>query len=166
MYAFLQFLACLLAAAAMAPALAHALEMPGKMRLDREHYFVVQQIYYPGFTAAGIAEPAAILATFVLALLTPVAAPQFWLVVIACLAMIAVQAVFWLMTQPVNRTWVKDIELSKSAKTFFNVENDGPSRKGAEDWTALRDRWERSHLIRAILAVIGFVALLVAIIID
>ncbi len=45
------------------PSLAHALELPGKMRLNKASYRTVQPIYYPGFTAAGIAEPAGIIAT-------------------------------------------------------------------------------------------------------
>lgn len=32
----------------MAPALAHAMEYPGKMRLSRDAYLTVQPIYYPG----------------------------------------------------------------------------------------------------------------------
>lgn len=164
MYPLLEIITCLLVAAAMAPALAHVLEMPGKMRLDRQHYFVVQRIYYPGFTAAGIAEPGSILATMILAALVPLGTAKFWLVATAFLAMTAMQVVFWTVTQPVNRTWVKDIKLSKSAKVFFDTERERPSAADGEEWTVLRDRWENSHLIRAALAVLGFVALLLAIV--
>ena len=164
MYHFLEFVACLLVATAMAPAAAHALERPGKMRLDRQHYFVVQQIYYPGFTAAGIAEPAAILATFLLAIFTPLGTPQFWLAAITFLAMVTMQIVFWLMTQPVNRIWVREIELSKSARSFFNVDVEDDRKLEEEDWTLLRDRWERSHLIRAGLAVTGLATILLSVI--
>ena len=61
-----QVVAVLLVAAAMAPALAHALELPGKMRLTKDEYFAVQAIYYPGFTIAGLSEPAGILVMLVL----------------------------------------------------------------------------------------------------
>jgi hypothetical protein len=48
---------------AVAPALAHALEFPGKMRLSQNAYATVQPFYYPGFTFAGIAEVAGMIAT-------------------------------------------------------------------------------------------------------
>ncbi len=48
MFQILQILTTVLVAVAMAPALAHALEYPGKMRLSRDAYLTVQAIYYPG----------------------------------------------------------------------------------------------------------------------
>ena len=48
----------------MALALAHALEYPGKRRLDRDTYFKVQAIYYPGFTIGGAGEPLAPITVF------------------------------------------------------------------------------------------------------
>src|SRR5205809_327776 len=38
----------------MGLSLAHALEYPGKRRLDRETYLKAQTIYYPGFTIGGV----------------------------------------------------------------------------------------------------------------
>ena len=38
----------------MGLALAHALEFPGKLRLDEATYRDVQTIYYPGFTVGGL----------------------------------------------------------------------------------------------------------------
>jgi hypothetical protein len=53
----LEIVSVALVALAMAPAVAHALELPGKLRLSREAYLTVQRIYYPGFTiVGGIAE--------------------------------------------------------------------------------------------------------------
>jgi hypothetical protein len=57
----MQVVTVVLVALAMIPAVAHALELPGKMRLSKDIYFAVQRIYYPGFTFAGIAEPASCL---------------------------------------------------------------------------------------------------------
>jgi hypothetical protein len=37
-------------------------ELPGKVRLPKEAYVTVQQIYYPGFTIAGVGEFAAFIA--------------------------------------------------------------------------------------------------------
>lgn len=57
MVGVLQILTLLAVAVTMALALAHALELQGKMRLSKEAYYAVQPIYYPGFTFAGFAEP-------------------------------------------------------------------------------------------------------------
>jgi hypothetical protein len=57
----LQIVTLAVVAVALSAALAHALEVPGKMRLTKDEYFVVQSIYYPGFTIAGAAELLAII---------------------------------------------------------------------------------------------------------
>src|SRR5437763_16927673 len=49
----IEIVSILLVALAMAPALAHFLEFPGKSRLTKDAYLAVQPIYYPGFTIAG-----------------------------------------------------------------------------------------------------------------
>jgi hypothetical protein len=49
----LQVLTVILVAVAMALSLAHALELPGKMRLTKEVYYAMQPVYYPGFTIGG-----------------------------------------------------------------------------------------------------------------
>ena len=49
---FLKVLTVGLVAVAMAMSLVHALELPGKMRLSKEVYLLVQRIYYSGFTIA------------------------------------------------------------------------------------------------------------------
>jgi hypothetical protein len=43
----LEVVTVFLVAVAMALALAHALEFPGKMRLSKEDYLATQSIYYP-----------------------------------------------------------------------------------------------------------------------
>jgi hypothetical protein len=53
---FYRVLALILIVLAMVPALARALELPGKLRLTKDAYFALQFIYYPGFTIAGISE--------------------------------------------------------------------------------------------------------------
>jgi hypothetical protein len=84
MFLTLQVLSVCLMAVAMSLALAHALELPGKMRLDREAYLATQPIYYPGFTVgAGIGEGGGVVATLILLLLTPRASQEFqWTVLI------------------------------------------------------------------------------------
>jgi hypothetical protein len=157
MLQLLQIVTLVLVAIVMALSLSHALEYPGKLRLGEKDYRVVQAIYYPGFTFGGASEPAAIVVTFVLLLLTPGVA-AFWLTLAALIALIAIQAVFWLVTQPVNKHWLKGEKLSGTGRAFFGA---GGNVEG--DWTALRDRWEYSHIARAALATIAFVLLLVAV---
>jgi hypothetical protein len=107
----LQVMSVVLVAVAMAPALAHLLELPGKLRLSRETYLAVQPIYYPGFTiSAGIGETAGPISTAVLLFLSPAGSAAFWLRLVA-----------------------------------------------------LRDRWEYSHVARAVLALVGLVALVTSV---
>jgi hypothetical protein len=78
MFRTLQVVSIVLVAVAMAQALAHALELPGKMRLGKDTYLAVQQIYYPGFSIGGAAEPLAIIALIVLLAMTPYGGPRSW----------------------------------------------------------------------------------------
>jgi hypothetical protein len=73
MFHVVEIVTALIVAVVMAMSLAHALEFPGKRRLDRDGYFAAQTIYYPGFSVAGISEPLSIVLVFVLLLMTPVA---------------------------------------------------------------------------------------------
>lgn len=59
-------------------ALAHALELRGKMRLYKDTHLVVQTIYYPGFTFGEISDTLGMLATVVLLLMTASHRPAFW----------------------------------------------------------------------------------------
>ena len=72
MFHALEVLTVVLVAVALASTLAHVMELPGKLRLSKEAYLIVQPIYYPGFTiAGGIGEFGGIIATFVLTILHP-----------------------------------------------------------------------------------------------
>lgn len=149
-------LACLLLTAiAMALSLAHAAELPGKMRLDRETYLAVQQIYYPGFTIGGIAEPLGALAILVLLFIAPLPGVRFWWAVLALGSLVAMQLVFWFVTQPVNAAWTRDMNLQGLGGLFFSI---FPIEVSG-DWTRLRNIWEYSHVARAILAMIAFLSL-------
>jgi hypothetical protein len=159
MHIALEVLAVILAAVTMSLALAHALELPGKLRLSKEHYLAVQAIYYPGFTIAGIAEVGSIIAALFLLILTPQLSLQFWLVLSAFASLVAVQVIFWTLTQPLNKYWLQDTELSRSAIRFFEAGR-APT---AVDWTVMRDRWERSHVLRAIASVLALVLLTTAV---
>jgi hypothetical protein len=63
------------------------------------------------------------------------------------------------MTQPVNKYWLENTELSRVATRFFDT---GGTAKPA-DWIDMRDRWERSHVLRAITSVLALVLITAAV---
>jgi hypothetical protein len=142
----------------MAMGLAHALELPGKRRLPKETYLAVQPIYYPGFTVGGmVGEFGGMLTTFVLLLVTPAGTTCFWLTLAAFIALLAMHAAYSLLIHPVNNFWLREVKPGGVGGRFFGFD---PIKRhhdaAAPDWMELRDRWENSHLIRAVL---GFIAL-------
>ncbi len=167
MFDLLQVLTVLIVFLAATPAMAHALELPGKMRLNKDAYFAIQRIYYPGFTFAGIAEPAGVISTLSLLFLMPVRNVDFWLTFVALAGLIGMQAVYWVVTHPVNRFWVEGQQLSRAGRGFFSFA--AAPRAGSEgdtypvEWTKLRDRWEYSHVVRAGLSTMSLIALVMAI---
>lgn len=148
MIEFLQILAVLVVAVLLASTLGHALELPGKMRLDKEAYFTTQTIYWPGFTAiGGGAEILSIIITLALAAMLPAGSLEFWLALGAFLLIAALHAVYWIFVHPVNKVWVKDMNLKGGSRSFFDAGKAGPQA----DWKASRNRWEYSHAVRAAL---------------
>jgi hypothetical protein len=79
-------------------------------------------------------------------------------------------AIFWFVTQPVNRAWIDAQTLGSAGARFFSVgaEHELGRDRGApsSDWSALRDRWEHSHVQRAALAATSFVALVIAVVMS
>lgn len=162
MFSVLQIITVMLVAVAMALSLAHALELPEKMRLDKETYYAMQPIYYPGFTIGGISEPVGIILTIILLFLTPFGSAEFWLTLVTLLGLIGMQAVYWLVTHPVNKFWVEGEKLSGVGSGFFSFGTNKEETR-PPDWTELRNRWEYSHVARAGLAFVGLTALVIAI---
>ena len=159
MHRQIQVTAIILVAVAMALSLAHALELPGKMRLGKEAYISTQKIYYPGFTIGGVAEPLGILVLLILLLLGPSAGPHFWWTAAACLALAVSHGIYWFVTHPVNNFWTKDIQLTRFAAAFFSMF----APEIADDWSKLRDTWEYSHVARAVFAMLSLVCLSIAV---
>jgi hypothetical protein len=158
-----QVLTVILVAVAMALSLAHALEFPGKRRLSKEAYYAMQPIYYPGFTiGGGVGEAAGTIATTVLLFLTPRGTLAFWLTLVAVLGLVGMQLVYWLVTHPVNRFWLRDETLGGFGAGFFSIGN-AQSKNDPASWTKLRDRWEYSHVARAALALVSLTALVSAV---
>jgi hypothetical protein len=167
MFLTLQVLSVCLVAVAMALALAHALELPGKMRLDKKTYLATQPIYYPGFTVGGgIGEGGGMWATLILLLLTPRASPEFRWTLAAFIALVAMHLAYWVLTHPVNKFWLRDRQLTGFSGGFFRFDPAGrsaPEATGEDDWKRLRRRWEYSHVARAALAVMSLVFLVIAV---
>jgi hypothetical protein len=111
---------------ATVPAAAHALELPGKMRLSKDEYAVMQRVYYPGFTVAGLAEPAAILMTLILLIRAPVDHMKWF--ILALTGIVSIQVIYWLVTHPVNKVWIEGQRLGAASGRFFSARL-GPRRE-------------------------------------
>jgi hypothetical protein len=85
-------------------------------------------------------------------------------VLLAFLGLVGMQAVYWILTHPVNRFWLRGQTLGASGSSFFSIASAGRAQgePGSEDWKRLRNRWEYSHVIRAGLALVSFISLATA----
>lgn len=159
MHQLLSGLALLLVAVTMGLSLAHALEFPGKLRLDEATYRAVQAIYYPGFTIGGlVGEFGGMIVLTVLLVVTPAGNDDLAWFAAALASMVAVHATYWIVTHPVNSAWLKNTELGGASRSFFRLF----SRENA-DWRHMRKVWEWSHVARTVFAACGFLALIAAV---
>lgn len=132
----IRFLAVLVTGLALIAPGAHVYELPRKIALPMEQYFVVQGIYR-GWWIVGLLLPAALLADLALAYVVRSDQLAFSLA-LAAAAMIAINlAIFVIWTQPVNS--VTDNWLVQS-----------------ENWQALRRQWEFSHAANAGVTLVAF----------
>ena len=158
MFPIFKVVCVVLVATSMGLALAHALELPGKMRLGKDAYLAVQQIYYPGFTFGGAAEPLGIIALLLMLVLAPAVGMRFWWVTAALAALICMQLVYWFVTHPVNSVWTKDLQITGIGATFFSLF----ASEISGDWQKLRDVWEYSHVARAAFGLVSLACLSLA----
>jgi hypothetical protein len=89
----------------------------------------------------------------------------FWWALSAFVALLAMHAIFWLITQPVNRQWLKNRRLGTAGTRFFALDRPKLQTPDAADsnWQHLRNRWGYSHIARAVFSGIALIALAVAI---
>ncbi|MBI1357281.1 MAG: DUF1772 domain-containing protein [Acidobacteria bacterium] len=128
----LYFIALIAVSLYLAPSVAHVLEMPNKVGLDRAQYFTVQQIY-SGWAMLGIVLNTALIATLALGiwLRKRLRRPAAWAFAsFGCL--VAGQVIFWVFTFPANR----------ATSNWTQV---------PANWEALRMQWEYSHASGALL---------------
>ena len=141
-YAVLFFVALLASALAVGAALAHALELPNKIGLSRDDYFIVQKAY-AGWDRLAFLLLVQLLSLVALAVLSWHRPEVLWLVVVALLCLLAAQAVFWIYTYPAN----------VATQNWTTI---------PDNWEMLRRQWEYSHLAGALFQLIGLSALMIA----
>ena len=124
------FVTLLATALAMGAALAHALELPKKIGLSADEYFIVQKIYR-GWNKLAYLLGVEFFGMVLLLYLNWSCAGVRKLLLLAMVCLAAAQAAFWLYTYPANRL---------TADWTLRPEN----------WEALRDQWEYSHLAGAV----------------
>jgi hypothetical protein len=127
----LQFFSIVLTALALVPSGAHLFELPSKISLSQEQYFIVQSVYR-GWALFGIVIFAAIGANFVLALMLWRRKRPGFLSLAAGLILAATLLVFFGWTYPANQ-----------ATHNWTVVT--------ANWESLRTQWELSHATNAIL---------------
>src|SRR5262245_10601783 len=98
----MRFLSLLFTALALAPALAHLLELPNKIGLPHDAYLTVQQIYR-GWALLGFVVVGALVFTLVFTVLVRRQREQFLLALVAFLCIVGTQVVFWTFTYPANQ---------------------------------------------------------------
>jgi hypothetical protein len=141
-----------LAAVAFAPALAHVLELPGKRRLARDVYLTVQtDSRSPVAWAKLVGHSRRSLRSDHTRWSCSMAHAR------SLTGFVLMQAIYWIVIHPVNKHWLKSQKLGATRARFFAV---GGLTDG--DWSELRDRWEYAHAARAAVALLGLLALSVA----
>ena len=135
-----QFIAIILTALALVPAGAHLLELVHKITLDRAQYLTVQQLYR-GWAFLGAVLIAALLANLVLTIRSRRQGRPMRLAAIATLLLAANLTVFFIWTFPANQAT-------------------GNWTVMPADWEALRNQWEYSHAVNALLTFLALSATL------
>lgn len=141
-----RFAALLFTALMLGPAFAHLLELPNKIGLPVEAYFTVQQ-NYRGWELLGVVVLSAFLSVSTLAVLVRHGRWAYRFALFALLCLLAAHALFWVFTFPANQAtanWTSP----------------------PADWQALRVQWEYSHAVAAVLDLLAFVAVALAVLAD
>src|SRR5512143_3867594 len=76
-------------------------------------------------------------APLVLLRMTPTSRPAFWWTFAALIALVAMQVVYWAITHPVNKFWLKDTRLKGLGAGFFSLDpmqQGAASADGSEGW--------------------------------
>jgi Domain of unknown function (DUF1772) len=138
----LQFLALVLTALALVPAGAHLFELPNKIGLAQDQYFIVQSIYR-GWALFGIVLFGALAATLALTIALRHHQSAYWFALAGFLCIAATLMIFFIWTYPAN----------VATNNWTTV---------PANWEALRTRWEYAHAVNAVLTFIALCLLTVS----
>ena len=141
-YEVLFFVAMLSSAMALGGALAHLFELPNKIGLPQDEYFIVQQAYR-GWSLLGWLLLVQLASIVAVAVLSRRERRIFRPVVAAALFLLAAQTVFWVFTFPTN-----------VATENWTVAPD--------NWERLRRQWEYSHAVGALFQLLVTASLILA----
>ena len=136
------FIAMLSTALALGGALAHAFELPNKIGLSRDEYFIVQKAYR-GWNQLAYLLIVELVSMTALAVMLRGQPWVLYPVIAAILFLLAAQGIFWVYTFPAN-----------SVTDNWTIVPD--------EWRALRRQWEYSHAAGALLQVLAMSSLIVA----
>jgi hypothetical protein len=143
-----RFFTIMLTAVAMAAALAHLMELPGKMTYEARLYVMLHRTLYPTYgQTAGWAEGLGLMSVIALAWQVRKRRAAFPPTAIAAVCQVAAMAAFLAFVDPANRTmagWPLDAIPS--------------------DWTGWRDQWEYGHAARAVLLTVALGALVLSVV--
>ena len=142
----MRFLALLFTALALAPSLAHLLELPNKIDLSREDYLTVQQIYR-GWALLGFVVVGAFLSNLVLKIMVRTKPRAFVLTLIAFLCILGTLVAFWTYTYPANQ------ETNNWTTLPAN-------------WLERRRQWEYSHAASSVLNLFALISLILSVLIE
>jgi len=135
-----QFIAIILTALALVPAGAHLLELVHKITLDRAQYLTVQRLYR-GWAFLGAVLIAALLANLALTIRSRGQGRPMRLAATATLLLAANLTIFFIWTFPANQAT-------------------GNWTVMPADWEVLRNQWEYSHAVNALLTFLALSATL------
>ena len=137
------FFALLLTALTLVPSGAHLFELPNKIGLSQEQYFVVQNIYR-GWALFGFVLMGALLANLILAVMLRLRRRPFWLPLVTFLCIAGTLVIFFIWTFPANQ-----------ATNNWTVV--------PANWAELRAQWEYSHAASAVLNFFALAAIILSV---
>ncbi|MBI1211851.1 MAG: DUF1772 domain-containing protein [Alphaproteobacteria bacterium] len=141
----IQFLALALTAIALVPSGAHLFELPHKIVMSQDQYFIVQGIY-AGWSAFGFVLIPALIVNLGLAY---VMRSQPWPALLSLVAGVLIAA-----TLATFFTWIYPANQATANWTTVPA-----------DWETLRSQWEHTHALNAVLTFAAFAALTLALIV-
>jgi len=141
----LQFLALFLTAVMLMPAGAHFFEMPHKIALDRDDYFIVQGIY-AGWSWFGAVLIPLVLVDFGLAYVMRNDKWPALLALAAGILTLTTLVTFFIWIFPANQATVNWTTIP-------------------ENWATLRSQWEYTHAVNFAFTLLAFSALTLALIV-